>query len=413
MDDSYCSGMGWGWARRSDWANLPTELLEEIATRLLTVDVSEYLRLRSACKPWRKCTDDPSLSGGGLDPRFRPHHWIAVSHCASPSRRRLINICTGARTEVDRPELSTHHCFGIVDGLLVLCDKATSVIRLLNPLTGALVHFPAITDVRATKNTPAAAFKAFYSSEPLTEEEMRVLVIETPKINIPDPSAINGAAINDSTTPPTLVLALRHSLYRIICAKPGDQYWVSVHVGEQREPSYNAKGQIKFHSLLSFRGHCYVTTLHGHVMRVDLRGPRMVYLSREMAVSSQTSSYSYLVWSQDHRMLMVRFLSCIDLAYDNYTSAELFTTRDGVSSRMEVFEVDVVGRRLIPLNGIGKYAAFVGRTYSVMLPTDKFPELAPNAVYLNYFHQKCRDLGIYYFQGQEDKPTKRLHTGCL
>jgi hypothetical protein len=41
-------------------------------------------------------------------------------------------------------------------------------------------------------------------------------------------------------------------------------------------------------------------------------------------------------------MLMVRFLSCIDLAYDRYPSAELFTTRDGVSSRMEVFEVDVV-----------------------------------------------------------------------
>jgi hypothetical protein len=65
---------------------------------------------------------------------------------------------------------------------------------------------------------------------------------------------------------------------------------VAVHFGEQQEPLYNAKGQIKFHSLLSFRGHCYVTTLHGHVMRVDLRGPRMVYLSREMAVSSQTGS---------------------------------------------------------------------------------------------------------------------------
>jgi hypothetical protein len=91
------------------------------------------------------------LSGGGLDPRFRPHQWIAVSYCASPSRRRLINTCTGARAEVDRPELSTHHCFGIVDGLLVLCDKASSAVRLLNPLTGALVHFPAITDVRDTQ----------------------------------------------------------------------------------------------------------------------------------------------------------------------------------------------------------------------------------------------------------------------
>jgi len=79
----------------------------------------------------------------------------------------------------------------------------------------------------------------------------------------------------------------------------------------------------------------------------------MVYLSREMAVSSQTGSYSYLLRSQqDHRrMLMARFLACIHLAHDRYPPEELFTTRDGVSSRMEVFEVDVIGRRLIPLNG--------------------------------------------------------------
>jgi len=266
--------------------------------------------------------------------------------------------------------------------------------------------------VRATKQTPAAAFKAFFN-RPLTEEEMRVVVIDTPKISVPDPSAINGAAIDDSTSPPTLVLALRHRLNRIICAKPGDQYWVSVHFGEQREPLYNAQGKVKFYTLLSFRGHCYVTTSNGHVMRVDLRGPRMVYLSREMAVSSQTGSYSYLVRSQeDHRrMLMVRFLACIDLAHDRYPPEELFTTRDGVSSRMEVFEVDVIGRRLIPLNGIGKYAAFVGKTYSVMLPTDKFPKLAPNSVYLNYRHQKWCDLGIYCFKDRRIRPPREFTQG--
>ncbi|KXG40374.1 uncharacterized protein LOC8078016 [Sorghum bicolor] len=269
------------------------------------------------CKPWRKCTDDPSLSGGGLDPRFRPHHWIAVSYCASPSRRRPINTCTGARAEVDRPELSTHHCFGIVDGLLVLCDKASSAVRLLNPLTGALVHFPAITDVRDTQEEPLTEEE----EEEEEEEGMRFLVNDTPKkkildpsgatkINIPKPSAINGGAIDDdSDDSTTLVLALRSSLFRIICAKPGDEYWVNVHSGEQCEPVYNNKGCILFHSLLSFRGHCYVTTHEGLVMRVDLRGPpRLVYLSRsrEMAVSSRSvSCISYLLRSQDHRMLML------------------------------------------------------------------------------------------------------------
>uniref|UniRef100_A0A0D9VW10 Uncharacterized protein n=1 Tax=Leersia perrieri TaxID=77586 RepID=A0A0D9VW10_9ORYZ len=389
-----CSG-GPKWR---DWANmLPSELVEEIARRLLTVDVSEYLRFRSVCKPWRKCTDYPSL----LDPRFRPHHWIALSLCGSLSRRRLVNIRTGARAEVDRPDLSTHHCFGIVDGLLLLCDKAaTGAVRLLNPLTGAVAHFPAITDVRATKPTPAAGLKVFFRS---SEDE----VIDTHKIQVPNPSLINGAAIDDSTFPPTIMLALRN---KIICAKPGDQYWVSVHYGEQREPRYNLNGKIYFYTLLSFRGHCYVTTFSGHVMRVDVRGPpRMVYLSRDMAVSKQTAAYSYLVRSQDHqKMLMVRFLSHISFAHDFYQPEEIFTSKHGVYSRMEVFEVDVAARRLIPLNGIGNFAAFLGHTYSVMLSTDKFPKLVSNAVYLNHFHQKWSHLGIYCFDNKRITPPREF-----
>jgi hypothetical protein len=44
---------------------------------------------------------------------------------------------------------------------------------------------------------------------------------------------------------------------------------------------------------------------------------------------------------------------------------------------MELFEVDLARRQLIPLRGIvGNYAAFVGVTY-------KFPKLAADAVYLN------------------------------
>jgi hypothetical protein len=89
----------------------------------------------------------------------------------------------------------------------------------------------------------------------------------TPKVHAPYPSAINGAAIDDSTSPPTLVLALRRQVRRIICAKPGDQHWVAVHFGEQQEPFFNADGEILFHTLLSFRGHCYVATYRGDVMR--------------------------------------------------------------------------------------------------------------------------------------------------
>lgn len=235
-------------------------------------------------------------------------------------------------------------------------------------------------------------------------------MMTTPKVEVPgDPSAINGAAIDDSTSPPTLVLALRRQVRRIICAKPGDQHWVAVHFGEQHEPEYNYDGGIVFHTLLSFRGHCYVATHGGDVMRVDLQGPpRMVYLSREMALSSGLSAYSYLVRSQDHRMLMVRYLSHIDLAEDSYQRSEIFTSKDGVHCRVEVFEVDIVGRRLIPLNGVGKYAVFIGQTYSIMLPSDKFSKLAPDAVYFNFFRQKWSHLGIYHFKDRRISPPREF-----
>ena len=37
-------------------------------------------------------TGDEARAQGGLDSRFRPCDWIAMSHCASPSRRTLLNI---------------------------------------------------------------------------------------------------------------------------------------------------------------------------------------------------------------------------------------------------------------------------------------------------------------------------------
>src|SRR5438128_181156 len=94
------------------------------------MDVAEYLRLRAAC------TDDPR-AWGGLDGRFRPRDWITMSYFAPPSRRTLLNAAAGARVDVDFPEFSTHHDFRSAEGLLVLCDKATSAIRLLHPLTRA------------------------------------------------------------------------------------------------------------------------------------------------------------------------------------------------------------------------------------------------------------------------------------
>ena len=46
-----------------------------------------------------------------------------------------------------------------------------------------------------------------------------------------------------------------------------------------------------------------------------------------------------------------------------------------------------------------------------MLPTDKFPKLAPNLVYLNYRHQKWCDLGIYCFKDRRISPPREFTQG--
>uniref|UniRef100_A0A453AL90 F-box domain-containing protein n=2 Tax=Aegilops tauschii subsp. strangulata TaxID=200361 RepID=A0A453AL90_AEGTS len=87
-----------------DWPNLPTALVDDIADRLLSHDVAEYIRLRAACKEWRRCTADPREGRNHLDPRFRPRRWIMLSNRTDGDGRRFLNLSTGASARVDLPE---------------------------------------------------------------------------------------------------------------------------------------------------------------------------------------------------------------------------------------------------------------------------------------------------------------------
>ncbi|KAM0858165.1 hypothetical protein ACQ4PT_048001 [Festuca glaucescens] len=181
--------------RTPDWKNLPTGLVEDIAGQLLNFDVAEHLRFRAVCKPWRDCTDNPR-TGNGMDARFRPRNWIVLCHCSTPSCRTLVNVATGGRANVEFLELATHHQLGTADGLLVLANRRSNHVSLLNPLTGAFSWIPPLTiDLdRAVNVPPICGSSSFSSSWPPLK-----------------PSVINGAGIDDSTSPSTLVLCLRSS----------------------------------------------------------------------------------------------------------------------------------------------------------------------------------------------------------
>ncbi|TVU03780.1 hypothetical protein EJB05_50668, partial [Eragrostis curvula] len=360
-----------------DWANLLPELADDISGRVLSLDVAAYIRFRAACKPWRDLTADlDPRDSGVLDRSFRPRNW-AVFHLnpeATPPRR-LLNLATVASLTVDIPaSLSTHCHLCAADGLLVLFHRATKAIRLLDPLSNAVTEFPAISSI-----VVAAAPPSRPDQHPFPESLGGV-----------DPYAVKGAGFDDSTSPPTLVLCLWNRTFwcNIIFAKPGDNHWTMMNPAQASYPAYdyNRLGRtVRFCSLLSLAGRCYVSSPEGSVYLVEVAGtPRLVEVvdERRLVEKPDTITFdrinSFLVSDgTSAKMLMVRLWKEMEHFNDDYSNVkeEVFTV-GGVTNRVEVLEVDVAGRRLLPVTSLGRHAAFLGSTTCVLVSTETFPSIA-------------------------------------
>ncbi|KAL6656813.1 hypothetical protein ACP70R_004593 [Stipagrostis hirtigluma subsp. patula] len=186
------------------WAALTYGPVGLIAKRALANDAVDYVRLRAVCREWRRGTEDIPGAQGCLDRRFHPRRWIMLRepprHGRGARRRRFLNVSTGQCIQMELPELDGRRLLGATaEGLLALLDVSTYVIRLLNPLTRQLVELPSI--------------------EPLLSEETRTTISR---------------------------YGLGYAPTMLVVAKPGDDHWTQVDIGERR-----------LYSAMSFSGRFY------------------------------------------------------------------------------------------------------------------------------------------------------------
>ncbi|XP_048546911.1 uncharacterized protein LOC125525955 [Triticum urartu] len=140
-----------------DWTDLGDEPAGLIAERLLADDVADYICFRAVCRPWRLCCTDPRAHGI-LDRRFHPRQWIMLRETGDSPRRRCLNVHTGCSRWAYLPELDGHDVFGpTTEGLLVLLDRATCVVGLLNPVTRQTADLPPATTVMTETERLAGA----------------------------------------------------------------------------------------------------------------------------------------------------------------------------------------------------------------------------------------------------------------
>jgi hypothetical protein len=161
-------------ACRRDWASLADGPACLIAEELLADDVAGYLRFRAVCGFWRRCTPSPSAHIG-LDSRFHPRRWIMLPEVFADeiSRRNFLNVSTGERIRVDLPELRYQFVIGHTsEGLILLCQKSTGQVRLLNPLTKQLITLPNATSLLSS---PKSLCNSWESSIGLSKLKKLVL----------------------------------------------------------------------------------------------------------------------------------------------------------------------------------------------------------------------------------------------
>jgi hypothetical protein len=227
-----------------DWSNLPELVVSKVAGIALRSDVTDYIRLRAVCKPWRVVAKaDPNFMG--MDPRCFPRNWDIVKEDVRRGKTRFLHALTCASIWLQIPP-EHGEVIASAEGCLILASISgwkgnKQKLRLFNPVTRAVADLPAIPTLIKVRS---AGF------------------------------IYNGEADAD----PTVVLCVVAPEKLIMYYKSGYPDWFIVNDDEHGElEPYSGGG-------LSVRGRFYVPTPTGNVRKLELRPrPHLVYVARQDA----------------------------------------------------------------------------------------------------------------------------------
>ncbi|CAM0906394.1 unnamed protein product [Alopecurus aequalis] len=325
-----------------DWANLIAGPAGLIAERVLAIDVADYLRFRAVCRSWHRCTASPHAHGG-LDRRFHPRRWIMLPRTLGVLRKRrdFMNVSTGERIQVDLPELRCQYVLGTTsDGLIVLCDKRTDAVNLLNPLTGQLTGLPSVTTLL---DMPSSQWR-------IRRSRLKYL-------------QVLGAGLADETT-----VAFHLGPTALVIAKPGDEGWTPWR--------FDHRNAIV--ATLSFAGRFYCVTENAIMVvdtNTDQRPPQLSLVAELSDWDFKWHDKTVKLVDNDGELLLVHG---IRPGKDHYHPLQ---------EGYEVHRVDLDAGKTVPMQGLGGRALFAGHGPVLSVPAGLSPHVHAETVY------SCRDHG--------------------
>ncbi|RZS15392.1 hypothetical protein BHM03_00047243 [Ensete ventricosum] len=168
---------------RDDWSNLKADILKLIADRLI-FNITDYICFRSVCKAWR-----------ATNPYSRSHPpqlpWLVLG-CEDDFNHLVFYSFSDSRVyKIKLPNFGDKVINGSCDGWLILEDRPSLSISLLNPLTNVQIHLPSAPtqlrsihsaatthDMSITKEfMQALIWKFSMSSNPLVTDQDCIMIV--------------------------------------------------------------------------------------------------------------------------------------------------------------------------------------------------------------------------------------------
>uniref|UniRef100_A0ACD5YZK4 Uncharacterized protein n=1 Tax=Avena sativa TaxID=4498 RepID=A0ACD5YZK4_AVESA len=320
--------------KERDWAALPSDLVEDVANLLLDNDVADLICFRLVCKPWK---DTVKLEANALlDHRYHPRRWILLPRSEDNSTSCMfLNVITRKTIEMDLEALGNHAVVAgsaaAPEGMLVLRDEASLVIRILNPLTGHVIDLPSVKTLRRGRRRGPVSSK-FRAEHKVTAA---------------------GFAGGNS------VVIYFGEVNRMAVAKPGDARWTPV----------RGLGSPIL-TTITFQRRFYCID-HQNLLVLDMAGvfPRLV-----VAVAMNTRLYSVNLLDNSGKNLMVQ---CRRMPWDSRE----FCYKNVIL----VYKVDLEEGTVMPVHDLAGQAVFAGDLGAVLLPSARhWPCVESNAVYFKF-----------------------------
>uniref|UniRef100_A0ACD5XMA5 Uncharacterized protein n=1 Tax=Avena sativa TaxID=4498 RepID=A0ACD5XMA5_AVESA len=318
-------------SQATDWSSLPLDIAGIVAERLLAEDVTDYMCFRAVCSHWRAAATspcDPTLQ----ETRFRPRGWVALCdgdgvRPADACEITFFHTSTGRRLLVRLTELENHRIVGFTDGLLILLNKATTVLRVLHPFTRAFVDLPPLAPIFRNLAKPMES-RAW----------MKAAVCWAP------------ASI--------AVVAWFPIAPVVIYADPGKPHWSVIHLG------------LDLCAALPFQGRLFgVRKGTGELVQVYPQCPQYPVVARvPITFGCPTLCRHHLVELGPHMLLAVQH-------------RRVRRSEGWQPFAFALFLVNVRRRVLVPFGGLGDRALFLGKDRCLCVSAGKLPSISANSIY--------------------------------